>query len=309
MDATPQAQLITEHTERIAGTKTFWRSADAPAGSPTAGAPVLYVHGVPTNADDWTPFLERTGGVALDLPGFGRSEKSQTFEYSIGGYNAFLQAFIGRLGWDRFSLVVHDWGVLALVTAQELNDRLERLVIINAVPLLPGYRWHRIARAWRTPALGEFVMGMTTKSASKFLSKESRPGNRPWPPEMLDSVWKHFDHGTQRAILRLYRSAPPEVLELAGERLGLLSSPTLVLWGERDPYIPAAFAQAFADRIDGARLKYLPDAGHWPWLDREDAVDIATAFLLGEQVDIGPATHRNGSADDPAGPAASHTSA
>ena len=51
----------------------------------------------------------------------------------------------------------------------------------------------------------------------------------------------HFDHGTQRAILRLYRSAPSEVLEEAGERLSPVTAPTLVLWGEQDPYIPARF--------------------------------------------------------------------
>ncbi|MFY9487647.1 MAG: alpha/beta hydrolase [Solirubrobacterales bacterium] len=278
MQASDPPLTISEHSEQIAGTQTFWRSAPQPPGAENT-APVLYVHGVPTNADDWTPFLQRTGGVALDLPGFGRSEKSQSFEYSIGGYNAFLQAFIGQLGWERFSLVVHDWGALALVTAQELPDRLERLVIINSVPLLPDYRWHRTARMWRTPGLGEFVMGITTKFALRQILREARPGRQLMPSEMVDSIWKHFDHGTQRAILKLYRSAPSEVLEQAGERLGLLSSPTLVLWGEADPYIDAKFAQAFADRIHGAEVKYFPDAGHWAWVDQPAIFDLVAEFV------------------------------
>ncbi|MGH2905236.1 MAG: alpha/beta fold hydrolase [Solirubrobacterales bacterium] len=277
MDATATALIEpVDHIEQIAGTRTFWRAAEPPAGA----TPVLYVHGVPTNADDWTPFLQRTGGVALDLPGFGRSDKSDHFDYSIGGYNAYLQAFIGQLGWERFSIVVHDWGGLGLVTAQELHDRVERLVVINSVPLLPGYRWHRIARAWRTPLLGELVMGLTTKALTKLISKESRPSREPWPPEMLDSVWDHYDHGTQRAILKLYRSAPPHVLALAGERLGMVQAPALVLWGDRDPYIPTRFAQAFADALPNARLKLLEDAGHWAWLDRPDAIDMVAEFLL-----------------------------
>jgi pimeloyl-ACP methyl ester carboxylesterase len=277
MVATAQEPLC-EHSEQIAGTRTFWRSADAPPGA-APPAPVLYVHGVPTNADDWSPFLLRTGGVALDLPGFGRSEKPSTFEYTIGGYNAFLQAFIGQLGWQRFSLVVHDWGGLALVTAQELHERIERVVIINSVPLLPGYRWHRIARAWRTPLLGEVAMGLMTRSIARLISKQSRPSGEPWPEEMLDSIWRMFDHGTQRAILRLYRSAPSTVLEQAGSRLGRLSAPTLVLWGEQDPYIPTEFAHAFAAALPNATLELLPDAGHWPWLDRTDTIEIAARFL------------------------------
>ncbi|HEV7919012.1 MAG TPA: alpha/beta hydrolase [Solirubrobacterales bacterium] len=278
MNATDQAQQrqpITEHREQIAGTETFWRAA-----KPTTSAPVLYVHGVPTNSHDWIPFLEKTGGVALDLPGFGASEKPHTFDYSIGGYNAFLQAFIGQLGWDRFSVVVHDWGGLALVTASELHDRVEKVIIINAAPLLPGYRWHRIARIWRTPLLGEVFMGLSTKSALRFFSKESRPSGEPWPDDMMDAIWNHFDHGTQRAILKLYRSAPPETLETAGSRLDQIDAPTLVLWGEQDVYIASKFAKAYAERMPNATLELLPDAGHWPWIDRADTVDKAADFLL-----------------------------
>ncbi|MBI4898384.1 MAG: alpha/beta hydrolase [Actinobacteria bacterium] len=274
----PQATSLFEHTELVAGTRVFWRAADPPAGIDSP-APVLYVHGVPTNADDWTPFLERTGGVALDLPGFGRSEKSQGFDCSIVGYNAIIQAFLSHLGWERFSLVVHDWGGLALVTAQELHDRVERLVVINSVPLLPGYRWHRIARGWRTPVLGEMMMGLMTRSLARWFSKESRPSGEPWPEEMLESTWRHFDHGTQRAILRLYRSAPPAVLEQAGSRLAKLECPALVLWGEQDPYIPARFAADFAALLPGGKLELLPDAGHWPWIDRPDSVGTVASFL------------------------------
>jgi pimeloyl-ACP methyl ester carboxylesterase len=278
--ATPPA-TISEHTEQIAGTKTSWRSAPSPEGQ----SPVLYVHGVPHSSEMWDEFLQRSGGVAIDLPGFGNSDKPQSFEYSIGGYNAFLQAFVGQLEWDRFSVVVHDWGGLALVTAQELHDRIDRIVIINAVPLLPGYRWHRLARGWRTPVFGEFLMGLTTKTLTRHLSKEGIPSGKPWPKEMLDSVWSHFDHGTQRAILRLYRSAPPQVLEQAGERLGLIQAPALVLWGEQDPYIPAQFAQAYADALPNGELKMLHDAGHWPWLDRPETIDQATDFLLNRKTE------------------------
>lgn len=279
---TTELAEITEHSEQIAGTQTFWRSARSPEGV----SPVLYVHGVPNSSEMWDEFLARTGGVALDMPGFGQSDKPQNFDYSIVGYNAFLQAFIGRLGWDRFSVVVHDWGGLALVTAQEWHERVDRVVISNAVPLLPDYRWHRIARAWRTPVLGEFVMGVTTKTVSKFLSKEGSPNRTPWSPKMIDDAWKYFDHGTQRAILRLYRSGSPDVLAKSGEQLGLVQAPTLVLWGKHDPYIPERFAQAYVDAMPNAELKLLEDAGHWSWLDRPDVPEIAADFLLGNGASI-----------------------
>ena len=122
-------------------------------------------------------------------------------------------------------------------------------------------------------------MGATTKTLAKFLSKEGSANHEPWPKEALDTVWSHFDHGTQRAILRLYRSGAPEVLARAGENLGTVEAPALVLWGEQDPYIPEKFAQAYADVLPNAELNLLTDASHWPWFDRTDVVDLATDFL------------------------------
>lgn len=271
------AGQIEERREQIAGFETFWREA-APEGGAT---PTLYVHGVPTNADDWTPFLQRTGGAAVDLIGFGRSEKPMHFDGSIGSYNAFLQAFIAQLGWERFNLVVNDWGALALVTAQELHERVARYVAINAVPLLPGYKWHRLARVWRTPLFGELAMGLTTKSLAKRLARPARPDGEPLPDEMIESIWSHFDHGTQRAILKLYRGAPPKMLAQAGERFELLTAPGLVVWGEHDPFIAPAFGERYAETLPNARLELLPDAGHWPWLDRPDVIELTANFLSG----------------------------
>jgi pimeloyl-ACP methyl ester carboxylesterase len=154
-------------------------------------------------------------------------------------------------------------------------------VIVNAVPLLPGYRWHRLARGWRTPVLGELLMGITTKASTRFLTRESNVTPGPLPAATVDSIWSHFDQGTQRAILRLYRSAPPETLAAAGSWLGTLDVPALVVWGERDPYIDPSFADAYAAALPQGRVLRVPDAGHWPWLDRPDLIDRIAEFLAG----------------------------
>jgi pimeloyl-ACP methyl ester carboxylesterase len=254
----------------------FWRSAPVPAGSDTTP---LYLHGVPTSSDDWMGFLERTGGVAPDLPGFGRSGKPGYLTYTMEEYDRFLESFMDELGLERVSLVLHDWGAVGLLTAQRLPERVERLVIINAVPLLPGYRWHRTARIWRTPGLGELAMGTTVRPTLRLLTREANVAPGPLPEEWIESTIAHFDQGTQRAILRLYRSSPPEALAAAGSRLGELRVPALVAWGTRDPYIPARFARDYATALPEAELVEYDDAGHWPWLDRPDMVDRVAAFL------------------------------
>ncbi len=260
----------------VAGLPLFWREA------PGDGGPVLYVHGVPTSSDDFVPFLERAGGTAVDLPGFGRSGKPAGFDYSIAGYASFLEAFVDKLRLERLSLVVHDWGSVGLALPDRLLERLERLVVINAVPFLPGYRWHRIARLWRTPVVGELTMGFTTRWGLKQASREAFAADGPAPDEFLDSTWSHFDHGTQRAILKLYRSAPPDRLAQAGARLGSISCPALVVWGAEDPYIPPSFANAYGSALGGeTRVEVVDGARHWPWLDRTEVVELVLRFLAG----------------------------
>jgi pimeloyl-ACP methyl ester carboxylesterase len=269
---------VSDHNEELDGLPVFWRSAPAPA--PKAGAPVpLYLHGVPNNSDDWLGFLERTGGLAPDLPGFGRTGKPGLLRYTIGEYDRFLERFLQATGVERVSLVMHDWGVLGLAFAQRHPERVERIVILNAVPFLPGYRWHRLARIWRTPVLGELAMGMISRRTLRFASKEVNAAPGPMPEAWLDSVLDHFDQGTQRAILRLYRSAPPETLAAAGAQLGRLGMPALVVWGMQDPYMPGRFGRAYASALGNAELLELADAGHVPWLDRPDVVDRVVGFL------------------------------
>lgn len=264
---------VIEHTGEIDSLPVFWRSAGSDP------APVLYLHGVPTNADDWQGFLVRTGGLAVDLPGFGRSGKPGHFDYSIAGYADFLERFLDLVEAAQVRLVMHDWGAVGLAFAQRHPERIQRLVLIDAVPLLAGYRWHRIARLWRTPVLGELAMGSTTRPVLRWISREANATPGPLPDTWLDSVLDHFDQGTQRAILRLYRSAPPEVLERCGDRLSTLSMPALVVWGERDPYVPVRFAQEYARVLPDARVRTLSDAGHWPWIDHPELVAEIALFL------------------------------
>jgi len=252
---------VVERRTEVEGIEVHWRQA--------GDAPILYVHGVPTASWDWLSFLERTGGVAPDLPGFGRSAKPAEFDYSIAGYDRFLEAFCAHAGLERFSLVVHDWGAVALALAQHFPERIERLVLLSSVPLLPGYTWHRVARMWRTPILGELTMGFTTRRGLR----------RALPRDVADRAWADFDQGTQRAILRLYRSAAPDELARHGRRLGELRCPALVLWPTDDPYFDAELGRRYADALGGPVELELVEGGHWPWRARPELVELAATFL------------------------------
>ncbi len=265
---------LSEQTEVIDGQPIFWRSGAS------AGTPPLYLHGVPSNSDGWNDFLALTGGYAPDLPGFGRSSKRGDREFTVDGYSRFIEWFCEHHGLERVQLLVHDWGAVGLRWAQLHPEQVERLVIINAVPLLPGYRWHRLARAWRTRGVGELLMGSSNRFVSKQLSREANVTPGPLPDSFLDSVDAHFDEGTQRAILELYRTSPETRLTELGNQLGLINCPALIIWGDQDPYIDARFADAYAAALGGpSEVIHLDDAGHWPWFDRPDLIERVATFF------------------------------
>lgn len=269
---TPRAPIQT-HEAAIRGLRTRWLTA------PGDGAPVLYVHGVPDEGSMWTGFLQRSGGIAPDLPGFGASQKPRHHPYGIASIADHLEGLLDHLQIDRFRLVVHDWGGAALALAQRMPERVERLVIIDALPLLPGYHWHRLARVWRTPIVGELFMALTGKHAVRFISREARVAPGPLPEAEIDRIWSAFDRGTRNAILRQYRSAPETQLAGYGDRLAELACPALVLWGDRDPYVPARFADAYGAALPNATVQHVADASHWCWIDRPDLIERVTDWL------------------------------
>jgi pimeloyl-ACP methyl ester carboxylesterase len=265
---------VDEHTIEVAGAPVFYRRA------PATGATALYLHSVPTSSDDWVPFLQESGGIAPDLLGFGRSSKAGSLDYTLPTYVDFVEAFLAAVGVQRVALVGHGWGAaIGLGFAQRHPERIERVAIIDAVPLLEGFQWPRLVRRWRRPALGELLMGSVSE---RLLARTLRGGAADpgaWSNERVAAVWEQFDQGTQRAILRLHRSIDPQGLAEAGAGLAQLDAPALVLWGERDPWLEPSFADAYAQRLPRATLERVAEAGHWPWLDQPAVIERVATFV------------------------------
>ena len=93
------------------------------------------------------------------MPGFGRADKPRDFQYDVAGYADFLDGLLAELGIDRVHLVLHDlggpWG---LEWATRSPARVASVTLINTGAFI-GYRWHILARIWRTPVLGELFHG------------------------------------------------------------------------------------------------------------------------------------------------------
>lgn len=234
-------------------------------------SPIVYLHGIPTSSFDWLSPLALGGGIAVDLPGYGRSGKRGDLDYSLAGHVRFLDRLLDELDLDRVRLCMHDWGAaIGLAWAGEQPERVQRLVAINAVPLLAGFRWRGPARLVRTPFVGPIAVGAATKRVLRHVSRRASAGRGPMPEPFVASVADNFDLGTARATLLLLRSASPELLAQAGAKLGAITAPALVLWGRHDPYIPARFGAGYAATLGDATLEVVENAGHWPWIDQPE---------------------------------------
>ena len=177
----------------------------------------------------------------------------------------------------------------------------------NPPALYGTSHWPRILRLWRSPGVGELVMGATTKGLlARTLRRGSAFAPGPGLTERLSAVWDQFDQGTQRAILRLVRSATDDMIGGSGPRTpggeeahgggegrapsragqngnasGFAFARPVIIWGEEDPWYPPAVADAYAVRLPGATVERIAGAGHWPWLDRPEVVDRVAALLEG----------------------------
>ena len=270
--ALPAANLLTQDSAAnlafISGLST-WATLNGENGvDPTAAGLVSDTAGTQVLTGTSISVLG-SGLLSMDIAdGLGLAAVEAFWDTNTIG--TFTGAFADTLGLERFSLVVHDWGGAGLAWAAANPERIEKLVVIDAVPLLAGYRWHRTARLWRTRGVGEVVVGAMTGFALR----------RALPRGVGSVAAEHFDQGTQRAILRLYRSAPPEALAAHEERLAALKDvPTLVVWGKEDPYIAPKYAKRYADALGGATVRVLSGAGHWPWIDDAVLYGEVVSFL------------------------------
>jgi pimeloyl-ACP methyl ester carboxylesterase len=260
---------VDEHTIELAGSPVFYRRA------PASGTPPLYLHGIPTSSDDWIGVLERTGGIAPDLTGFGRSGKGGHLEYTLAALAGDLEQLLDHLEIPAVTLVGHDWGApIGLTLALGRPSCVERIVLVNPLPLEQSAGGPGSRRLWRTRAVGELAMGATTKWLLKReLKKASTSPDETWPNARVEPLWEQFDQGTQRAILRLHRATDEAALNDLRTRLTSISQPALILWGDQDPWFPASTAEAYGSALPSAIVEHLQDAGHWPWLDDADALE------------------------------------
>jgi pimeloyl-ACP methyl ester carboxylesterase len=237
------------------------------------GPPVVMVHGTPWSSWSWrrvAPILaERFSVFVFDLLGFGASEKRAGQDVSLAAHGARLADLFEHWELDRPAVVAHDIGGAAALRAHLLHRRpVAALALVDVVALAPwGSPFYRLVREHAAvfeqlpAAIHEGVLRAYVGTA------QPRPLDRavedaliaPWlGPEGQPAFYRQIAQGDQLHT---------DEIEPLYSRI---MAPTLVIWGEDDPWIPAARAAELARRIPGARLELLPATGHLVQEDRPD---------------------------------------
>jgi pimeloyl-ACP methyl ester carboxylesterase len=263
------------------------RSPVTEAGPGDAAEAVVFVHGNPGSAHDWDfampAVAEFARVIAPDMPAFGSADRPREWPYTVKSYADHLGGILEQTGVSRAHLVLHDFGgPWGLQWAVDHPEAFASVTLIDT-GIFPGYRWHKFAKIWRTPVLGELFQAIGTRSGTRMFLNRDNP--KPLPREFTDRMWDSIDAGTNRAVLKLYRAS-----DLAADTPALSSAllpldrPALVIWGDGDVYLPVTYAERQREAFPGAQVVTIPGAGHWPFIDDPDAVREPLITFLRAQI-------------------------
>lgn len=253
-----------------------------------AGRPLLLLHGLGASTFTWRRIagdLARNHRViALDLKGFGQSEKPLDRAYSAEDQAALVAAFIRKRGLDGITLVGHSFGgTVALLTALVFANepaRIERLVLL-ATPAVPQ-PFPEFAAAIETPLLPYGVLGVMSpeRLARTGLTWSRDPKNPPSEADVTGYAAPFYDLGARHAFIETARWIVATNAQGYTARFRNLSVPSLLVWCRNDEIVSLSLGRKLARVLPNARLKVLRGCGHLPQDERPGAlVGILKPFL------------------------------
>jgi pimeloyl-ACP methyl ester carboxylesterase len=236
------------------------------------GAPVLLVHGLGASVFTWRhvvrPLARHHRVIAVDLKGFGRSDKRFGSHFSAADQAALVAAFIRKRNLDSVTLVGHSFGgTVALLTALKLKRepwRISRLVVMDAPALRQDFG--PAAELLRVPGLPYVAMTVTLPElmARLLLHAVSAPGRVIPERDIRGYAAPFYDLGSRHAFIATAQSILDHNTRRMGARYRAIRQPTLLVWCRRDRIVPLATGRRLLRRLPHARLAVLGGCNHLP---------------------------------------------
>jgi 2-hydroxy-6-oxonona-2,4-dienedioate hydrolase len=243
---------------------------------PSHNKHLLFIHGLGSSSDRWLDIpqaLSLAGfhSIALDLPGFGASDKPST-DYTIDYFTEMVADFMRQkqLDMQNTSLIGHSLGgYIAAHLASDSNA--DRLVLIDTSGMLKG----------PTLLLQEYAAAAenpSKESVRRVLEKMVADPIR-IPQALVDGfIYRIKQEGAQAAFQSAYENSVNS--QLGTKRLERIKSPTLLIWGKMDRLIPLEYLQVFEENMPYAVSLVIDDSGHAPFAEKPAIVCEALRMFL-----------------------------
>lgn len=258
-------------------------------GANTIQHHVLFIHGLGSSADRWLDIpdaLSMVGlhTIAMDLPGFGLSDKPGDMDYTIGQFVRLVADFIPQ-AWmakdkesstNKTSVVGHSLGgYIAAQLAVEHPELVDRLVLIDASGMLKR----------PTPLLQQYhdaAMSPTRESVRATFQQLVADPIRIADPLVDGFIYRITQPGAKRAFKSAFDNSVYNQIGAGRlKQIGGRKIPTLIIWGRHDKLIPLEYSKIFLEAIEGSRIEIVEDAGHAPFAEKPAIVyQLLHKFLL-----------------------------
>lgn len=243
------------------------------------GEPILFVHGTPTWSFEWRHLiraLSKTNRcVAVDLLGFGLSDRPASADYSPEAHAKRVAEFVEALGLTNFTLVVHDFGgPIALPLA--LSGKAKRLIVLNSwMWKFDDARMRKRAKLARG-RLMKFLYRRFNASL-RMLLPSVYADKRMLTKAIHAQYLAPFPDADSRervlfALAKALLGSSDYYASLWEKRAALSRIPVTVIWGMKDDAFPPAYLDNWVAGVPNARLVRIEDAGHWPHEEQPEQV-------------------------------------
>ncbi len=260
----------------------------------TGAQTLILIHGMGNNLLSWHNNFEALSDtyhcIAVDLPGNGASPNSPDGNYSLDYFARCLIDFIGRKGLRNVTLVGHSMGAqIAVRVALQAPPAVAGLVLIAPAGLERFTVWER------TAAQATFFMADYFQPPEQMLASFFEHGFNRMPKEgrkllqhCLQDFRQHGDAPYRKMLTQCVSSmfGEPVIDELAG-----VKAPTLIIFGGADALIPnkmwhpnlspATLAESAVSKMQTAKSKVIPQAGHFVHWEASEEVNAAIRIFVG----------------------------
>jgi pimeloyl-ACP methyl ester carboxylesterase len=251
---------------------------------------LLWIHGLSANWQSWLLNIPQFMGtyrcVALDLPGFGRSQMPPR-EISITGYARVVDEVCEALGISSVSVVGNSMGgFIGAELALQFPTRVERLVLVSAAGLSQeNVRLEPVLAVGRMLATGaaHATAYQDTLARRPRLRRLALLGVVRYPERLSPALTRELFQGAGKP--GFLPALEALLIYSFRDRLDGIEVPVLIVWGEFDMLVPVGDATEY-ERLIGANARKVvfADTGHVPMIERPTRFNALLAeFLAGER--------------------------